>query len=178
MCSIETVPSAPSTETALRRRYPVLENEEFHTLTQLVQASCASSAAAEQSYYEEDSGGESGAQMNKGAKIGMGVGIVVVVVLTVIAIGFCLLDCRRKLKKRQSARHSGEEEVAIWEDQLQRARSGPPKNEGAGLWDKLKDKSSLPKIHDDLGDTPSKGHCNDKQIDGAVDEKSRHSEYN
>jgi hypothetical protein len=97
-------------------------------------------AKAQQNAPPPSSHGDGG--ISKGINIGVIIGVVIVVILTLIAIGFCFLDGRRRVKRYREKRQAKQDaEANMLQDELRRGRSGRNRRESIkppGLWDGLR----------------------------------------
>lgn len=88
--------------------------------------------------------------ISNGIKIGIIVGITVVVILTLIAVGFCMLDGRRRVQKwKEKRQQRRDSELNMWETELRDGRSKRRESKPGGLWDSLRiDNSKQPPLND------------------------------
>ncbi|KAF2108305.1 hypothetical protein BDV96DRAFT_652876 [Lophiotrema nucula] len=109
----------------------------------------------------------------QGAKIGIALGITVTVLLSLLACTMGALSLRRRVSQiRADKRVRHQEEVAMWEVELQKGRTGMGRREererdlktGGGLWDELK----MP-----VPDDASTSHVNPKAPLSRSGKKSR-----
>jgi hypothetical protein len=77
--------------------------------------------------------------ISKEIKIGIIVGIVIVVILTLIAVGYCLLDGRRRMRtwrEKRSAR--ADADCNMLQAELENGRTARRDSNTGGLWDRLR----------------------------------------
>jgi hypothetical protein len=77
--------------------------------------------------------------LSKEAKIGIATGIAVVVILSLIAVGFCCLDGRRRIQRwKEKKKAKRETDLNMWETELRTGQSGRRDTKTGGLWDALR----------------------------------------
>lgn len=82
---------------------------------------------------------ESDISTSKGINIGVIVGIVIVCILSLIAVGFCLLDGRRRIQRwKEKRKAKADAECQMWQTELENGRSPRRDSRTRGLWDGLR----------------------------------------
>ncbi|KAF2876578.1 hypothetical protein BDV95DRAFT_561116 [Massariosphaeria phaeospora] len=77
----------------------------------------------------------------KEQRIGIIVGVTVVAVLSAIAVGMCIIDFKRRMRKKRAARLNGRSELDMLENEIRGGRTGHIRPQGTnhrGLWDSLR----------------------------------------